>query len=135
MQLEVDPEVDSAFGRVSGMETPRNVVVEVALLNPFSSQDAADDKLSILDIKARDQIGRWLPVAETRDARKYRASRKAVLFEMFPIDPSSPGADEGLVNGTVPPDGKKMVEIGRIASCMKCHPKAPHGRLLGLPRD
>jgi predicted transposase/invertase (TIGR01784 family) len=28
------------------------------LLNPFNEKDTADDKLSILDIKARDQRGR-----------------------------------------------------------------------------
>lgn len=32
------------------------------LLNPFNSKEALDDKLSILDIIARDQLGRQLNV-------------------------------------------------------------------------
>jgi predicted transposase/invertase (TIGR01784 family) len=34
-------------------------VVDVELLNPYSEKMTLDDKLSILDIKARDQAG-WL---------------------------------------------------------------------------
>ena len=32
-------------------------IVELQLLNPFNEKDAEDDKLSILDIKARDELG------------------------------------------------------------------------------
>jgi hypothetical protein len=31
---------------------------DVQILNPFSHKDAVDDRLSILDIKARDEAGR-----------------------------------------------------------------------------
>ena len=33
-------------------------IEEVLLLNPFSQKDAADDRLSVLDIKAKDEAGR-----------------------------------------------------------------------------
>jgi hypothetical protein len=72
--LQVDPKVDYAFKRVFGMERNRDIlihllnailaralgrpIVSIEILNPFSSKDALDDKLSILDIKARDQSGR-----------------------------------------------------------------------------
>jgi hypothetical protein len=63
----------------------------------------------------------WLPVAKTKDGKEYRACRKAELFVMFQIDPSTPGTDEGWVYGTVTLDGKNVIEVGRIASCMGCH--------------
>ena len=33
-------------------------IVHLDILNPFNDKEALDDKLSILDIKARDQLGR-----------------------------------------------------------------------------
>ena len=70
----IDPKVDYAFKRVFGSEENRNVLQhllnallaeslarrlnDVQLLNPFSQKDAQDDRLSILDIKARDEAGR-----------------------------------------------------------------------------
>ncbi len=70
----IDPKVDYAFKKVFGSEV--NVPVLLDLLeavlkppaaqrlaaleirNPFNDKEAADDKLSILDIKARDRQGR-----------------------------------------------------------------------------
>ena len=36
---------------------PEKPIVELQILNPFNEKDAADDKLSVLDIKARDDAG------------------------------------------------------------------------------
>ena len=74
MGTGIDPKVDYAFKRVFGSEENRNVLLhllnalledslpqkirEVELLNPFSDRDAENDKLSVLDIKARDEAGR-----------------------------------------------------------------------------
>ena len=74
MGTGIDPKVDYAFKRVFGREENRNVLLhllnalledslpqkirEVELLNPFSDRDAENDKLSVLDIKARDEAGR-----------------------------------------------------------------------------
>ncbi len=74
MGTGIDPKVDYAFKRVFGSEENTNVlqhmlnaflkdslpnpITEVTLLNPFCLTDVIDDKLSILDIKARDQLGR-----------------------------------------------------------------------------
>ncbi len=41
---------------------PGQAVQEVELLNPFNLQETLDDKLSVLDIKARDQAGRQFNV-------------------------------------------------------------------------
>ncbi len=70
MGTGIDPKVDYAFKRVFGSEENRDILTnllnaifagsslapirDVELLNPFSFKDVADDRLFILDIKARD---------------------------------------------------------------------------------
>jgi predicted transposase/invertase (TIGR01784 family) len=72
MILGIDPKIDFAFKWVFG--NPRNsallihflnavldpdvTVSSVEILNPFNEKSSNDDKLSILDVKARDQDGR-----------------------------------------------------------------------------
>src|SRR5215468_2992914 len=78
MILNVDPTVDFAFKYLFGREStvsiladlldgvldppPEHCIRDLELLNPFNSKEALDDKLSILDIKARDQSGRQFNV-------------------------------------------------------------------------
>jgi predicted transposase/invertase (TIGR01784 family) len=70
----IDPKIDIAFKKVFGSESSRTILVhlidavltlppwerlvDVQLLNPYSEKMTLDDKLSILDIKARDERGR-----------------------------------------------------------------------------
>ena len=70
----IDPKVDYAFKRVFGTERNRPVlqsllnavlqrpdeirITHLDLLNPFNEKETIDDKLSIVDVKARDQLGR-----------------------------------------------------------------------------
>ena len=70
MALGIDPKVDYAFKYTFGREPssvaltglldavlnlpPEEQIVDIQLLNPFTEKVAADDKLSILDIKARE---------------------------------------------------------------------------------
>src|SRR5579863_8478665 len=74
MVLGIDPKVDYAFKYLLGRDSTRGILIDVLnkvlglppgqqirdieLLNPFNLQEADDDKLSILDIKARDETGR-----------------------------------------------------------------------------
>lgn len=74
MRLGVDPKVDFAFKRVFGSEGnadilidlihsvlkpgPDEEIISVEIMNPFTLKETEDDKLSILDIRARDQRGR-----------------------------------------------------------------------------
>jgi hypothetical protein len=76
MLLGIKPTVDFVFKKVFG--SPENVavligllnailklahpIVHVEILNPFSYQEFADDKLIVLDIRARDLAGRWLNI-------------------------------------------------------------------------
>ena len=76
MAVGIDPKVDYAFKRVFGDERnadilmhllnavlkPREPIVRLEVLNPFNEKDFHDDKLSVLDIKARDQTGRLVNV-------------------------------------------------------------------------
>jgi hypothetical protein len=70
----IDPKIDIAFKKVFGSEPwrdltaslinavleppPQRRLVDVELLNPYSEKMTLDDKVSILDIKARDDQGR-----------------------------------------------------------------------------
>jgi predicted transposase/invertase (TIGR01784 family) len=76
MILGIDPKVDFAFKRVFGDQRNDEIlihlvnailrlsdpIVSIEILNPFNDKDFADDKLTILDVKARDQAGRILHV-------------------------------------------------------------------------
>ena len=78
MILGIDPTVDYAFKHLLGRDATRPILIDVLdkvlnpapgheiqdieLLNPFNPKETADDKLSVLDIKARDQSGRHFNV-------------------------------------------------------------------------
>src|SRR5207249_4214787 len=94
MRPGIDPKVDYAFKRLFGREPnlpllrhflnaalkppPHAQIAELLLLNPFSEQDALDDKLSIVDVKARDQSGRLFHVE--MQVLPERAFRGRVLY-------------------------------------------------------
>ncbi len=76
MRIGIKPTVDFAFKKIFGspengaalmgllnaiLELPKPIR-EVEILNPFSYQDFGDDKLTILDIRARDSTGRNLNI-------------------------------------------------------------------------
>jgi predicted transposase/invertase (TIGR01784 family) len=87
----IDPKVDYAFKRLFGREPnqalsihllnavlappPDQRVVDLELLNPFNDKDRLDDKLSILDVKARDQSGRQFNVEMQLLASRYFRQR------------------------------------------------------------
>jgi hypothetical protein len=78
MVIKVDPCIDFAFKWLFGREENLPLLVDLLnavlqpatdsgitgleLLNPFSSQDSPEDKLSIVDVKARDSSGRQFDV-------------------------------------------------------------------------
>jgi predicted transposase/invertase (TIGR01784 family) len=94
MILDVDPKVDYAFKHMLGREstqpilidvidsvlnpTPNQRIREIELLNPFNPKERPDDKLSILDIKARDQGGRQFNVEMQMLA--FRFCEKRILY-------------------------------------------------------
>ncbi|MGM0490630.1 MAG: Rpn family recombination-promoting nuclease/putative transposase [Planctomycetota bacterium] len=78
MILGIDPKVDIAFKRVFGRTEGRNLtislvnavlqpqagrqVAELEILDPYNNQERLDDKLTVLDLKARDETGRLFNV-------------------------------------------------------------------------
>lgn len=94
MKPTSDPRVDYAFKHVFGREENKPILMSLIdailqpaagqhiasldLLNPFNDKEALDDKLSILDIKARDQSGRQFNVEMQMLA--YGAFRQRALY-------------------------------------------------------
>jgi len=94
MILGIDPKVDYAFKHLLGREATRPILIDVLdkilepapghhiqdleLLNPFNPKETLDDKLSILDIKARDQSGRQFNVEMQMLA--FRSYEKRILY-------------------------------------------------------
>lgn len=78
MIVGIDPKIDYAFKHLFGREATRPILIDllekvlapapgheildIELLNPFNPKETLDDKLSVLDIKARDQSGRQFNV-------------------------------------------------------------------------
>ena len=74
----IDPKVDIVFKRLFGTPAnadllidllnavlgfpPERAVTDVEIVNRFNEKEALDDKLSILDVKARDAAGRQFNV-------------------------------------------------------------------------
>jgi len=90
MILGIDPKVDYAFKHLLGREATRPLLADLLeqvlapppqhldtleLLNPFKPKEALDDKLSILDIKARDRAGRQFNVEMQMLAFRYYEKR------------------------------------------------------------
>lgn len=94
MKTRTDPKVDYAFKHVFGREEseaalislldavlqppPGQEIAALELLNPFNEKEALDDKLSVLDIKARDHSGRQFNVEMQMLA--YGAFRQRALY-------------------------------------------------------
>src|SRR5438132_10436556 len=91
MILGIDPKVDYAFKHLFGREATRPILIDLLdnildpgpgrelrdleLLNPFNPKEALDDKLSILDIKARDDSGRQFNIEMQMLALPHYAQR------------------------------------------------------------
>lgn len=69
------------------------------------------------------------------DGQWYRTGEAKGLFVMTYLGADAPETDAGWIYATIEPAGEKIREIGLIESCMKCHQRAPHGRLFGMPRS
>ena len=94
MLIGIEPTVDYAFKRVFGRQEnteilcsllnavlrrpPGQRIESVVILNPFLPQEVLDDKLSVLDIKARDESGRTFNVE--MQIRLHHALRERVLY-------------------------------------------------------
>ena len=94
MLIKIDPRIDFAFKRIFGSEEHVAILInllnavlgrrgaericEVSILNPFSMKEALDDRLSILDIKARDASGREF--IDEMQMHLHKAFRERLLY-------------------------------------------------------
>ncbi len=78
MKHPIDPKIDCVFKALLGTERNRRLLIhflnailagdlaapitEVEILNPYNEREFLDDKLSIVDVKARDERGRLYQV-------------------------------------------------------------------------
>jgi predicted transposase/invertase (TIGR01784 family) len=117
MMLGIDPKVDYAFQYLLGRESTKSILIDVLnivlnpppgheivgieLLNPLNLQEALDDKLSILDIKARDQSGRLFNVEMQMLAQAHYAKRVVYYSARVHKDQLKEGQNYGLICQTI----------------------------------
>ena len=117
MFLGIDPKVDYAFKYLFGRDSCRTIlidmlnkilqlgaryeIVDIELLNPFNLQEALDDKLSILDIKARDQSGRQFNIEMQLLAFPHYQKRVVYYLAKFHQQQLHEGDDYGVLRPTI----------------------------------
>ena len=116
MTLGIDPKVDYAFKWLFGNPkntpilihllhailnpAPEEQIAEIQILNPFNDKMALDEKLSILDIKARDQLGRQFNVEMQMLATPALKLRILYYWAKLYTEPLQAGQDYGLLKPT-----------------------------------
>ncbi|MCX7075827.1 MAG: Rpn family recombination-promoting nuclease/putative transposase, partial [Methylococcales bacterium] len=91
MKHNIDPKVDCVFKSILGNESNRNLLVHflnatlgselispitsVEILNPYNEKEHLDDKLSIVDVKAKDERGRVYQIEIQLDYFSYLPAR------------------------------------------------------------
>lgn len=90
---KINPRVDFAFKKLFGSEENKDLlislinaiiseeeqVIEVELKNPYNLADYRAGKMSILDIKAKSEQGRWLNV-EMQISEDYNFDKRAIYY-------------------------------------------------------
>jgi predicted transposase/invertase (TIGR01784 family) len=93
MKHKIDPKVDCVFKAILGAEENRNLLIHflnailydelpapishVDILNPYNDKEFLNDKLSIVDVKARDDVGRLYQIEIQLVVNAYLADRIA----------------------------------------------------------
>ncbi len=86
---KLNPKIDLVFKKIFGTEQNKNVlkslinsvlpkdeqIVEVTIKNPYNEADFIGDKLSVVDIKATDEKGRWYDIEIQVKEQKYYGKR------------------------------------------------------------
>jgi hypothetical protein len=126
----------ASYGALSGLHlTERDPAqVDATPGAEACSQVIVKEAFDAVEMKPDEQRAPGALAPAEHDGKRYRTGAPHGLFVMFRLDPTTPGTDDGWVYGTLDPKGA-VTAVGRVASCMKCHVEAPHGRLFGLPKD
>jgi predicted transposase/invertase (TIGR01784 family) len=117
MMLGIDPKVDYAFKWLFGNQkntsilihllhailnpAPEEQIMEIQILNPFNDKMALDEKLSILDIKARDQLGRQFNIEMQMLATAVLKQRILYYWGKLYTEQLQSGQNYGLLKPTI----------------------------------
>jgi predicted transposase/invertase (TIGR01784 family) len=113
----IDPKVDYVFKRLFGREQSRALlihlidsvlrpgagqeIVEIQVLNPFNEKESFDDKLSVVDIKARDQSGRHFNVEMQMFAVRFFPKRVLYYWSRLHTQQLRAGEDYPALQPTI----------------------------------
>ena len=90
---KLNPKIDLVFKKIFGTEQNKNVlkslinsvlpkdeqIVEITIKNPYNETDFIGDKLSVVDIKATDEKGRWYDIEiQVKQQRFY--GKRAIFY-------------------------------------------------------
>ena len=141
MKHPINPLVDCVFKKLLGSEENRDLtchflnavfvdsltvpLAEVTLLNPYNEKSALDDKLSIVDVKARDEAGRTFQIEVQLSTRGGLPQRMLYNWAQLYVDQlGSGGAYLSL---------KPVLSVWILDGALPGIPSAPHHRFhIGL---
>jgi len=90
---KLNPKIDIVFKKIFGTEKNKNIlkslinsvlpedekIVELTINNPYNETDFIGDKMSVVDIKASDEKGRWYDIEIQVKEQKYYG-RRAIFY-------------------------------------------------------
>ncbi|MGH8557714.1 MAG: Rpn family recombination-promoting nuclease/putative transposase [Methylococcales bacterium] len=116
MKHRIDPKVDCVFKALLGSEANRDLLIhflnailaaelaapitEVEILNPYNEKEFLDDKLSIVDVKARDGAGKVFQVEVQLSVYGHLATRMAYTWADIYSQQLQSGQDYRLLKAT-----------------------------------
>jgi len=95
---KLNPKIDLVFKKIFGTEQNKNIlkslinsvlpkdeqIVEVTIKNPYNEADFIGDKLSVVDIKATDEKGRWYDIEiQVKEQKFYGKRAMFYLSEIY----------------------------------------------------
>ena len=132
MSNYVNPRIDLAFKKIFGVEenkdltislinaiiSPEDQVSEITLLNPYNPKNFANDKLSILDIKAKAKDGKRFNIEiQVSDEADYD-KRALYYWAKLYTEQLTSGEDYGLLSKAI---GIHILNFTSIPSAKKYH--------------
>jgi predicted transposase/invertase (TIGR01784 family) len=132
MRYPVNPRIDLAFKRIFGVEENKDLTIsllnsivdeedrveDITLLNPYNPQRFAEDKLSILDIKAKGCNGKLFNIEiQVTDEQDYD-KRALYYWAKLYTDQMKRGEDYGVLEKTI---GIHILNIPCIWETKKYH--------------